>query len=217
MRKNVWAWVAAVGIVLAGCGHSTPYTAPPAPAPTSGAAPWPAPADRLEAARDAGLTPDTHEYFTFHIHAHLDVFVNGRPVLVPAGLGIKIDDPAVQHGESQYGTGYGGISMCAKPCIAPLHTHNADGIVHVEAMQKEDFRLGQFFTEWGVKLDSSCVGGYCRPTAAFAVFVNGKRYTGNPADIGFADHQEIAIVIGSPPASIPQQFPATPSPIPAST
>ena len=107
--------------------------------------------------------------------------------------------------------------MCAQPCIAPLHTHNADGIIHVEAMQEEDFRLGQFFTEWGVKLDSSCVGGYCRPTAAFAVFVNGKRYTGNPADIVFADRQEIAIVIGSPPDSIPSGFPATPSPIPAST
>jgi hypothetical protein len=44
--------------------------------------------------------------------------------------------------------------------------------------------------------------------------VNGKRFTGNPADIVLADRQEIAIVIGTPPATIPSEFPATPSPIP---
>jgi hypothetical protein len=217
LRRKTRGWLAAAGIVLVACAHDTAQTAPPAPTPTSDAAPWPAPADRLGAARAAGLEPDTHEYFTFHIHAHLDVFVNGRPVPVPAGLGINIDDPAVQRGESPYGIGYGGISMCAQPCIAPLHTHNADGVIHVEAKERQDFRLGQFFTEWGVRLDSSCVGGYCRPAAAFAVFVNGKRFTGDPADIVLAVGQEIAVVIGSPPGSIPAEFPATPSPIPTAT
>jgi hypothetical protein len=206
-----------VAIALAACSHSAGYTAPPAPIPASDAAPWPAPSDRLGLARAAGLVPDTHEYFTYHVHAHLDVFVNGRPVPVPAGLGINIDDPAVMRSESPYGIGYGGISMCTQPCIAPLHTHNADGVIHTEAKEKQTFRLGQFFTEWGVKLDSSCVGGYCQPAAAFAVFVNGRRYTGNPADIVLSDREEIAIVIGSPPGSIPSRFPATPTPIPTGT
>ena len=32
------------------------------------------------------------------MHAHLDVFVNGKPVTVPAGIGINIHDPGVQSG-----------------------------------------------------------------------------------------------------------------------
>ena len=38
---------------------------------------------------------------------HLDVFMDGRPVLVPAGIGIDIDDPAVKRFEDP--VGYGGI------------------------------------------------------------------------------------------------------------
>jgi len=45
--------------------------------------------------RQAGLTPATHEFFTYHVHAHLDVFVNGYDVVVPGGIGIDIADPAV--------------------------------------------------------------------------------------------------------------------------
>jgi hypothetical protein len=219
-RKRLLALLPAA-TVLAACSHpaslSPGYTAPPAPTPSVAAAPWPAPSDPLGLARSAGLVPDVREYFTFHVHAHLDVFVNGSPVLVPAGIGINIDDPAVHHASTPYGPGYGGITMCAQPCISPLHTHQGDGVIHTEAREKQPFRLGQFFTEWDVRLDSSCVGGYCRPAGAIAVFVDGKRYTGNPADIVLADHEEIAIVIGSPPSTVPARFPATPSPVPTAT
>ena len=64
-------------------------------------------------------------------------------------------------------------------------------------------RLGQFFTEWGVRLGRACVGGYCRPEQ-HRVYVNGKRYTGDPRAILLTDHKEIAIVIGTPPKKIPK-------------
>jgi len=217
VRRRVLA-SAMASMALAACAHGGPPptdAAPPAPTPSTGAAPWPAPPDPLTLARRAGLVPTTHEFFTFHIHVHLDVFVNGRPMPVPGGIGININDPGVHHGPTAYGTGYGGISECAQPCISPLHTHEASGIIHVEAPTQETFRLGQFFTEWAVRLDSSCVGGYCRPRDAVAVFVDGKRWSGNPADIVFTNLREIAIVIGSPPATIPSPFPMTPSPIPS--
>jgi hypothetical protein len=38
------------------------------------------------------------------------------------------------------------------------------------------------------------------------VFVDGKRYRGNPAGIALAAQQEIALVIGSPPSSIPSTY-----------
>ena len=64
-------------------------------------------------------------------------------------------------------------------------------------------QLGQFFAEWGVKLDSECVGGYCRPADSVLVFVDGKRFDGDPRTIELTDRKEIAIVIGSPPSSVP--------------
>src|SRR4051794_2310280 len=58
---------------------------------------WPAPpADQvapLTAA--AGLQLETAESLAHHVHAHLDVFIDGAHRTVPGGLGIVITDPAV--------------------------------------------------------------------------------------------------------------------------
>jgi hypothetical protein len=177
----------------------------PAPKPAQGAAPWPAPADPLRLTLAAGLTPERKESLTFHVHAHLDVFLNGRRVVVPAGIGINIKDPAVRvFTDTPDGSkAYGGIELCAKPCISPLHTHDNTGILHTESATPVPNRLGQFFTEWGVRLGRACVGGYCRPTN-IEFFVNGNRYGGDPRTILLTDRKEIAIVIGTPPKKIPK-------------
>jgi len=184
-----------------------PYSAPDAPRPATGAAPWARPTDTLARAARAGLVAQRKESFAFHIHSHLDVFVNGRSVTVPPGLGIDITDPGVHSGPVPGGgVSYGGISLCARPCISPLHTHDPSGVVHVEAPQKHDYTLGQFFAVWGVRLDDTCVGGYCGPGAKAAVFVDGKRHEGSPAGLVFSDRTEIAVVIGTPPPQIPATF-----------
>src|SRR5437899_10282978 len=36
-----------------------------------------------------GIECDTTEYTVFHVHAHLDIFVNGHPITVPAFIGIE--------------------------------------------------------------------------------------------------------------------------------
>ena len=189
-----------------GEGTSPGYSASPAKTPSSGAAPWPLPDDPLSLVEPAGLTPAVKEFFTYHVHAHLDVFLNGEPVLVPAGIGIDIDDPAVHTGEFNGGPTYGGIERCDQPCISPLHTHDVLGVIHIEAPKKTSFTLGQFFIEWGVTLDGSCVGGYCSPETDVAVFVDGKQQSGDAADIALSNYEEIAIVIGTPPSSIPGSF-----------
>jgi hypothetical protein len=175
-----------------------------------GAAPsWPAPANPIALTRQARLTPETHEFVFLHVHAHLDVFVNGKKVLVPAGIGIDTHAPAVRRFRAPDGTtGYGGISPpCARPCISPLHTHFDDGILHTEAKQHAFNRLGQFFTEWKVRLDRKCVARSCKPAAKIAVYVDGRRSTGDPRAIQLKDKREIAIVVGKPPSHIPSAFP----------
>ncbi|MBA3734227.1 MAG: hypothetical protein H0W90_03355 [Actinobacteria bacterium] len=196
-------------VLTAGCGGgantSAPQTAPRAPAPANDAAPWPAPADPMKLTVRAGLTPETNEFVFLHVHAHLDVFVNGEPVPIPAGIGIEIHDPSVKSFKAKDGSmGYGGISPpCSTPCISPLHTHFVDGVLHTEAKEDKFNTLGEFFTEWDVRLDRKCVGGYCKPATVITIYVNGDPYSSDPREISLEDKTEIAVVIGSPPKNIP--------------
>lgn len=116
-----------------------------------------------------------------HIHEHLDLYVNGRKVTVPALVGI---DP---------GAGF----------LTELHTHDPSGIIHVESPVRRPFTLGQFFCEWGVKLTATCLGRY---QGRLSWWVNGTRMHGNPAQLLLQQHQEIVIAAGEPPHSVPTSY-----------
>ena len=208
--------VAFLVLAVAGCGDDadggtgeSPAQArqaeqDPASSDADAAVLWPAPPDPLERTVAAGLQPERKEFLIHHAHAHLDVFVDGEPIAVPAGIGIEIDDPEVQRFEEPDGSvGYGGIRRCRKPCISPLHTHDGTGIIHTESESPEPNTLGQFFTEWGVRLSDSCVGEHCSPEP-IAFYVDGKPYKEDPRAIELTDGKEIAIVIGTPPPQIPK-------------
>jgi hypothetical protein len=201
VRRTSSIVTAAVAALLVVAGSASASRAVrPAPTPKTGAVPWVAPPDPLRRTRMAGLTPERHEFLQYHVHALLLIFLNGKQVRVPAGIGINTHDPGVDSGRLEDGTmGYGGIQECAQPCISPLHTHDDSGILHTESKHNVPNRLGQFFTEWGVALSKRCVGGYCMPTAPLAFYVNGKPYSDDPRAITLTDRKVIAIVIGTPP------------------
>jgi hypothetical protein len=141
----------------------------------------------------AGL-PYYVEMLKVHYHAHLDITINGQAVAVPPYLGF------VAKGQHLVG-------------LAPLHTHLADGIIHIENNVPATFVLGQFFVEWGVRFTPTCLGPYCTGHGKeLAVFVNGKRLTTDPTRLVLASHQEIAIEYGAkgqlptPPSTY--QFPS---------
>jgi hypothetical protein len=210
VRRALTIGLAGVVLGIAGCADPPLGASPgatvsgqPTPGPTASVV-WPAPPDPMGLARAAGLTPEPKEIFVNHVHAHLDVFVEGVPVVVPAGIGINIEDPGVRRFDEPDGSvGYGGIELCGAPCISPLHTHDGTGVIHTESGTMEPNHLGQFFTEWGVTLSASCVGEFCSPTTTIAFYVNGEPFTADPSTIELADLAEIAIVIGTPPAIIP--------------
>ena len=206
--SKAFAAVAVAALALVGASAAAAPTVSPAPTPKTGAVPWRAPADALRRTRLAGLTPERHEFFQYHVHAHLDIVLNGRAVRVPSAIGINIHDPGVKSGQLPDGTmAYGSIDLCDQPCISPLHTHDDTGVLHTESKHNIPNRLGQFFTEWAVTLSKRCVGGYCAPQAAIAFFVDGKPYHGDPRAIALTNLREIAIVIGTPPKQIPSRFP----------
>lgn len=180
-----------------------------APAARTTKAPWPAPDNPMALTCKAGLVPEKAEFLQYHVHAHLDVFVNGKPVLVPAGIGIDLDNSAVQSetGPDDIVIGAGLSQECDEPCISPLHTHDLSGLLHTETKTPSPNQLGQFFTQWAVRLDSNCVGGYCKPAVPIKIYVDGKVEIGDPTQIELSNLREIAIVIGTPPATIPREFP----------
>jgi hypothetical protein len=177
---------AVVGIVVARGGGSTSKTTPinynALPGIRKTKAPWP-PEYRYLADRLAPLDLTTlpgHQGLVLHYHEHIDIFVNGKKVTIPAFVGINI------------GAGW----------LTELHTHDTRGVIHVEAQKARDFTVGQFFSEWAVYLNSHSIGGY----SGLTWYLNGKRQTGNPQTLVFKPHQEIAFVVGKAPAKIPSSF-----------
>ena len=151
--------------------------------------PWNRPDNQQAQVRAAGLSLTPQEMLNVHYHAHLDVFVKGKPVTVPAGLGINIgpNNTRPAHGD---------------PGIAPLHTHDTTGVLHIEAPRDDTFTLGQAFVEWGVLLNSRQAGAY----RGVRVFVDGKRYAGNPANLALEKHQEIAVLVGKGDVTVPSSY-----------
>jgi hypothetical protein len=154
----------------------------------TGPAPWGTDTADLAARLSAiGVPPlDPTEGTAVHIHQHLDVYVDGHEVTVPAGIGI---DPAVG--------------------FAPLHTHDASGVVHVESPTMRRYTLGQFFAVWGVRLTPSCLGGYCAGGGRqLRVYVDGRAVHGDPTAVTLEPHQEIVVAFGTA-AQLPSPIPSS--------
>lgn len=168
-----------IGVVISlivadiGLGLATAQQKSPSAAPTSLAV--------------DGIRCSANEQFLFHIHTHLDIFVNGQLMYVPPQIGIIPDK-----------------------CIYWLHTHDETGIIHIESPVKGDFALGQFFDLWKTKLNNSqgfdnIFNGKDVPT----VYINGSKVPSgiNYRDIKLHAHDEIALVYGRPPQ--PDSIPST--------
>ena len=79
-----------------------------------------------------------------HIHPTLNVTFNGQPITVPSQIGIaqigKPENPLLygDHSLDKYGM----------QGMAPLHTHDDSGTIHVESNTLRDYTLGEFLNIW---------------------------------------------------------------------
>ena len=149
-----------------------------------------APAGALPAAQGAGFAVQcgATEQVATHIHSHLAVFVNGQPRSIPLGVGFtgQVQVQSTPHGPFANGT---------SGCLYWLHTHAADGIVHVEAPAGRTFVLGQLFGIWGQPLTATHVGP---ATGTVTAYVNGQRWSGAIENIPFQSHEAIQLDVGTP-------------------
>src|SRR5215472_879268 len=133
-----------------------------------------------------GISCSAGEQTLFHIHAHLTIFVNGVARQVPAAIGIP--GAAAQNTQS-------GPFIGSGTCFYWLHTHAADGIVHIESPVVRTYTLGQFFDEWGQPLGPSAAGP---AHGHVTVIYNGKVFEGNPRDVPLTAHAQIQLEVGTP-------------------
>ena len=133
-----------------------------------------------------GIGCQTSEQTVFHIHAHLTVFVNGAARKIPAAIGIP---GGVAQNTPQ------GPFIGSGTCFYWLHTHAADGIIHIESPVHRTFTLGDFFDEWGQPLGPHQVGPARGPVTAI---YNGQHYLGSPRDIPLNAHAQIQLEVGRP-------------------
>jgi hypothetical protein len=129
-----------------------------------------------------GIQCNNMEQSVFHIHAHLDIFINGQNYTVPAQIGIT------------------------STCLYWLHTHDETGIIHIESPIHQNYTLGQFFDIWkknfsNTQIFNNTVSG----ENPLNVYVNGIKVPNgtNFKDVGLHAHDVIAVVYGKPPSAIP--------------
>jgi hypothetical protein len=133
-----------------------------------------------------GISCQTSEQTVFHIHTHLTIFVNGQQRQVPAGIGI----PNAVAQQTQVGP-----FVDSGTCFYWLHTHAADGIIHIESPVQRTYRLGEFFDEWRQPLGPSQVGS---AHGKVTVIVNGQVFKGNPRDVPLGSHENLQVEVGTP-------------------
>jgi hypothetical protein len=141
-----------------------------------------------------GIQCQTSEQVVYHIHAHLAIFANGQPRTVPLGIGIP--DTQVQDSAS-------GPFAYSGSCFYWLHSHQTDGIMHVESPSQRTYTLGDWFDIWGQPLTSGRVGA---DTGTVIAYVDGQRYTGDPRQIPLTAHAVIQLDVGTDVAPRPYTF-----------
>jgi hypothetical protein len=128
--------------VLIAVGLASGCVSQPEPEPAvirTTAPPWDAPRDALSYIEAAGLEAEPLESRDNSHVLTLSIDVDGFAVPIPPYVGI--DRLRSQR--------------------AAVHTHDSTGQVWLEGRRIDQVTLGQFFTVWGVRFDSGCLGAAC--------------------------------------------------------
>ncbi len=186
--------------LLAGCGSGRPS----ASAPARTAPPSPIPPQLLAEARPIGTGPrfqppasgpvigPCRRNLGRRLGVHVEVFGANRVVIVPAGIGTR---PPIS---------FSGGRIASAGCYGELVTIDPTGLVLVRPGRA--MSLAAVFRSWGQPLSRRRLASFAGPVA---VFVDGRRWLGDPGAVPLARHAEIVAETGPyvPPHSA-YTFPA---------
>ncbi len=116
---------------------------------------------------------------------HLDIFINGTPVLIPDDLGHASDNTV----------------------FYAIHRHSdLAGLIHIESPvgSPQPYTLAQLFEVWGYpNFGVNQIFTYAGQSNA--IYINGTMIQFNP-NYPLTCHNEVAIIYGTAPSSIPTSF-----------
>jgi hypothetical protein len=124
-----------------------------------------------------------------HLHIHLEIWLDGKRVGLPAGIGVG----------RPWGTDDTGF-ITTGSCFAWIHTHDTTGVVHVFTQAGKSDTLGQVFSVWGQPLGERGALGY---SGTLAVVVNGRSMTGDPRVVPLKNLENVVLELGTPPSPPP--------------
>ena len=144
-----------------------------------------------------GIQCQTQEQVMIHIHAHLAVFVDGRPAIIPEGIGIAPPRTVEQSADGPF--------VLAGACFYWLHSHTADGVIHIESPDRRTYTLGNYFDLWNQKLSATQVAAAIGPVTTY---VDGRPFAGDARTIPLGPHTVIQLDVGTKVAPRPYTFPS---------
>jgi hypothetical protein len=118
----------------------------------------------------------------YHIHAHLTIYINGKSVTIPKNIGIASDGS----------------------CLYWMNTHTSDGIIHIEAPQKQsNLALDDFLTIWHVGFAKLNFPPELTQPTGWKIFVNGQPFAGNVTapintEVPLSSHDIVTLEYGTP-------------------
>jgi hypothetical protein len=142
-----------------------------------------------------GVGVNQMEQTAYHVHAHLAIYINGKAMTVPYGIGIEQPWQTTPDNGSEFVEGGAAFYY--------LHTHDDTGVIHIESPTEQKYTLGQFFAEWNQTLSATQIGSH---TGSVTAYVNGQKYTGDPSGIVLAAHEVIQLDLGQDVAAQPYTF-----------
>lgn len=149
--------------------------------------PWTPLSDGLRD-RETALDLPAPDEGIYHVHAQIKIFTNGKPQTVPNNIGT--DESSGFH--------------------SSLHSHDEKGIIHMEAVEKYPFTVGQFMTVWGVKFTKSQIGAFKVGNGlVLETYLNGKKVPDGPGTVLKASDR-VVIIFGKP-GSAPKDFKLDPA------
>jgi hypothetical protein len=120
----------------------------------------------------------------------VEVFAANKVLLLPAGIGTRPPRSALNG------------RITAAGCYGSLVTLDPTGVVLVRPGAA--LTLGALFRSWGVPLTQTRLASFTAAAGARVdVYVDGKRWTGEPAQVPLTRHAEIVAEVGArvPPHS----------------
>lgn len=156
----------------------------PGTASTPAAAPTATPVNPLYPPVN-GIPCDLGEQLATHFHAHLSIYINGKPWTIPANIGIGNEGAT---------------------CLYWMHTHTSDGVIHIEAPSNGTYTLGNFLDIWGNKFPDFNYSTRLDDASGWTVYVDGQPYSGDFHNIVLHEHTLVTLAYNSPKAKPDTSF-----------